>query len=110
MPVYIAPKGYLSSIETYLLHKYPGKKEERLVVDFCTVKKIVLSACESKTETQPSVKLLSAYDSLMHSAWFGTVLHHYGDFNEMLITDHTKSKFLFHGSARSDPWEILMLT
>ena len=109
MPLYIAPKECESVIRNFLTLKNPDSRILTGNIALACARKLVLNMCNSTEEVQPSVKIITPFEGIRLSAWLGIELHHYGDFVDMMKADHTKSLFLFHGTSRVGPWELLFL-
>ncbi len=109
MPLYIAPKECQSVIRNFLTLKNPENRILIGSITFVCARKLVFKMCASKKELQPSVKIITPFEGIRLSAWLGIELHHYGDFVDMMSTNHLKSQFLFHGSNRLEQWELLYL-
>ena len=111
MSLYIAPESLKKVIHDHLektsLARYANtmftQSEQRIT--FEEAKALVEESCRDKTELQPAVKLPSFYHEVVYSIWFADIYHFYGPYGEI---DLTKSKFLFHGPQKTDPWTLVI--
>ena len=109
MALYLLPKDRIPEVEKYLYSKHPIVNVMHSIHDFAEVKEFVLRVCDSTTLEQPALKLISLFDSIRFSYWFGIILHNYEKSAVSASVDHSKNSFLFHGYSRTDKWELLKL-